>query len=199
MLRTFTVEADPTPLFQELHEVAERALDSVLAVLRDGTTPEEVQEAASVIEAAGFTTIDDLLHGFGGGYLPPVLGSRSRDHDPRRGQADLRAGMTVVIQPNVVTPDHRAGVPVRRAGAGHPAPAWGTAAHRAARDAPGRLTRRAQATACQTSATAAADRLASTMWENVAAGIRRDSRAPSGSIRATGMIARSPSTSRVAV
>ena len=74
MLRTFTVEADPTPLYRELHEVAEQAFDAVLAVLRDGTTAEEVQDAASVIEAAGFTTIDDLLHGFGGGYLPPVLG-----------------------------------------------------------------------------------------------------------------------------
>ena len=27
-----------------------------------------------VIEEAGFTIIDDLLHGYGGGYLPPVLG-----------------------------------------------------------------------------------------------------------------------------
>lgn len=109
VLRTFTVEAEPTPLFQELHDVAERALDAVLGVLRDGTTPHEVQEAASVIEDAGFTTIDDLLHGFGGGYLPPVLGSRSRDHDPG-GSAVVRAGMTVVVQPNVVTQDHRAGV-----------------------------------------------------------------------------------------
>jgi Xaa-Pro dipeptidase len=31
-----------------------------------------------VIEDAGFTTRDDLVHGFVGGYLPPVLGSRSR-------------------------------------------------------------------------------------------------------------------------
>lgn len=109
VLRTFVVESDPTPLYEELHEVAERALDAVLGVLRDGTTPEEVQEAASVIEAAGFTTIDDLLHGFGGGYLPPVLGSRSRDHDPG-GAEVVRAGMTVVVQPNVVTTDHTAGV-----------------------------------------------------------------------------------------
>ena len=109
VLRTFVVESEPTPLYEELHEVAERALDAVLGVLRDGTTPEEVQEAASVIEAAGFTTIDDLLHGFGGGYLPPVLGSRSRDHDPG-GAEVVRAGMTVVVQPNVVTTDHTAGV-----------------------------------------------------------------------------------------
>ena len=69
----------------------------------------EVIDAASVIEQAGFTIIDDLLHGYGGGYLPPVLGSRSRPsaHIP---DEPLRAGMTVVIQPNVVTPDGKAGV-----------------------------------------------------------------------------------------
>ena len=109
VLRTFAVEADPTPLYRELHDVAEAAFDAIVAVLRDGTTPEQVKAAAGVIEDAGFTTLDDLVHGFGGGYLPPVLGSRSRDHDP--GGADtFRAGMTVVVQPNVVTPDGRAGV-----------------------------------------------------------------------------------------
>ena len=41
-------------------------------------------EAARVIEDAGFTTIDDLLHGYGGGYLPPILGSASRRPDPCR-------------------------------------------------------------------------------------------------------------------
>jgi len=50
-----------------------------------------------------------LLHGYGGGYLPPVLGCRSRPgaHIP---DEPLRAGMTVVIQPNVVTADGKAGV-----------------------------------------------------------------------------------------
>ena len=71
--------------------------------------PRQVIDAAEVIEAAGFTIIDDLLHGYGGGYLPPVLGSRSRPsaHVP---DEPFRAGMTVVIQPNVVTRDGMAGV-----------------------------------------------------------------------------------------
>ena len=30
-----------------------------------------------MIEDDGFTTIDDLMHGFGGGYLPPIVGSRA--------------------------------------------------------------------------------------------------------------------------
>ena len=69
----------------------------------------QVIEAARVIEDAGFTTIDDLLHGYGGGYLPPILGSASRPAGPVPDEP-FRAGMTVVIQPNVVTRDHKAGV-----------------------------------------------------------------------------------------
>ncbi len=109
VLRSFAVGAEPTPLYRDLHAVADAAFDAVAAVLKDGAMPREVIDAASVIEAAGFTIIDDLLHGYGGGYLPPILGSRSRPsaHIP---DEPFRAGMTVVIQPNVVTPDGMAGV-----------------------------------------------------------------------------------------
>ena len=62
-----------------------------------------------MIEDAGFTIIDDLLHGYGGGYLPPILGSKSRPAGPIP-QEPFKANQTVVIQPNVVTRDHRAGV-----------------------------------------------------------------------------------------
>jgi Xaa-Pro dipeptidase len=62
-----------------------------------------------VIEDAGFTTRDDLVHGFVGGYLPPVLGSASRTLEEVP-DFTFEAGMTVVVQPNVVTPDERAGV-----------------------------------------------------------------------------------------
>ncbi len=109
VLRTFTIAADPTALVRELHDVAQAAFDAVLGVLRDGAPVGEAIEAASVIEEAGFTTVDDLVHGFVGGYLPPVLGSRSRTLEPPPDMT-FRAGMTVVVQPNVVTPDGRAGV-----------------------------------------------------------------------------------------
>ena len=39
---------------------------------------QELVAASGLIEARGFTTCDDLLHGFGGGYFQPILGSRSR-------------------------------------------------------------------------------------------------------------------------
>jgi Xaa-Pro aminopeptidase len=109
VLRSFAVAAEPPPLYRELHAVADAAFDAVAAVLKDGALPRQVVEAAGVIERAGFTIIDDLLHGYGGGYLPPVLGSQSR---PSASVPDdpFRAGMVVVIQPNVVTPDGKAGV-----------------------------------------------------------------------------------------
>ncbi len=109
VLRSFTVGAEPSPLYRDLHAGADAAYDAVAAVLKDGAMPQQVIEAAAVIEAAGFTIIDDLLHGYGGGYLPPILGSRSRPsaHVP---DEPFRAGMVVVIQPNVVTRDGKAGV-----------------------------------------------------------------------------------------
>jgi Xaa-Pro aminopeptidase len=109
VLRTFAVEATPTPLYRDLHEAADAAFDAIMATLRDGATPQEVVEAAGVIEAAGFTIWDDLVHGYGGGYLPPVLGSRSRPAGPLP-ELTFAAGMTVVVQPNVVTRDGSAGV-----------------------------------------------------------------------------------------
>ncbi|MGA8817821.1 MAG: M24 family metallopeptidase [Xanthobacteraceae bacterium] len=109
VLRSFTLGAEPTQLYRDLHAAADAAFAAVAAVLKAGAMPREVIEAAGVIEGAGFTIIDDLLHGYGGGYLPPVLGSKSRPsaHVPNE---PFRAGMVVVIQPNVVTKDGMAGV-----------------------------------------------------------------------------------------
>jgi Xaa-Pro aminopeptidase len=109
VLRSFAVGADPAPLYRELHAVADAAFDAIAAVLKAGALPEQVVAASGVIEDAGFTVIDDVLHGYGGGYLPPVLGTRSRSNGPVPADP-FEAGMTVVIQPNVVTRDGKAGV-----------------------------------------------------------------------------------------
>jgi len=111
VLRTFTVGADPTPLYRSLHDTAEAAFDTVTGAIRHGATMEDIVSAAGVIEERGFTVYDDLMHGFGGGYLPPVLGSRSRPAGPLP-ELTLEENMTVVVQPNVVTADHKAGVQV---------------------------------------------------------------------------------------
>jgi len=111
VLRTFTVVTEPTPLFRRLHETAEAAFDAVTGVIRHGTTMQQIIDAAGLIEDAGFTVFDDLMHGFGGGYFPPVLGSRSRPAGPLP-EMTLEAGMTCVVQPNVITRDQKAGVQV---------------------------------------------------------------------------------------
>ena len=111
ILRTFTVAAEPTPLFGKLHQAAEAAYDAVTGVIRHGATMHEILDAAGLIEDAGFSVYDDLMHGFGGGYFPPVLGSRSRPAGPLP-EMKLEAGMTCVVQPNVITCDQKAGVQV---------------------------------------------------------------------------------------
>ncbi|MGP0094926.1 MAG: M24 family metallopeptidase [Xanthobacteraceae bacterium] len=109
VLRSFAVGEEPPPLFRELHDVADAAFDRIAALLKPGVKPIEVVEVASVIEEAGFTIIDDLLHGYGGGYFPPILGSKSRPSG-KIPEEPFEAGMLVVIQPNVVTRDGKAGV-----------------------------------------------------------------------------------------
>jgi Xaa-Pro dipeptidase len=111
VLRTFTVDAEPTPLYRGLYEAAEAAFDAVTRVVHHGTTMQEIIDAAGVIEDRGFTVCDDLMHGFGGGYFQPILGTKSRPAGPLPDMT-LEENMTVVVQPNVITRDQTAGVQV---------------------------------------------------------------------------------------
>ncbi|MPZ88138.1 MAG: M24 family metallopeptidase [Nitriliruptorales bacterium] len=109
-LRTFTVASDPTPEIAELHDVAESVYHRVVAAIRPGATQVEVLDAADVIEERGFSIRDGLVHGFGIGILPPSIRTRHTTH----GEAPwtFERNQTVVIQPNVITPDERLGVQV---------------------------------------------------------------------------------------
>jgi Xaa-Pro aminopeptidase len=109
VLRTFSIGEELSPLFRELHDVADAAYQAMVERLVPGTHVSEIVKAARVIEDAGFTTFDDLVHGYGGGYLAPILGSLSRTNEPVPDMV-LEEGMMLVVQPNVVTTDHRAGV-----------------------------------------------------------------------------------------
>ena len=123
--------APPTPLYRDLHRVAGAAFDAMAARLRAGATAQDLAAAAAdIILPAGYTLYDDLVHGFGGGDLPPVISRAALESrraalaaSPRRrppgrpgpggtaaGGFTFAAGMTVVLQPNVITPDERAGV-----------------------------------------------------------------------------------------
>ncbi|MEA2443359.1 MAG: hypothetical protein QOJ12_651, partial [Thermoleophilales bacterium] len=108
-LRTYTVAGEPSALHRELHAVADATFDAVVAKLRPGATAADLVAASQPIADAGFTTRDDLVHGFVGGYLPPVLGDTTRQIEAVP-DFTFEQGMTVVVQPNVVTRDETAGV-----------------------------------------------------------------------------------------
>ncbi len=110
ILRSFFVGCKPNALYRELHAVADEVFDTILALIRPGVHARELVAASHRIEDAGFTIIDDLVHGYGGGYLPPVLGTASRPAAGAIPDLTLQAGMALVVQPNVVTKDWKAGV-----------------------------------------------------------------------------------------
>lgn len=109
VLRTYAVGEEPNQLYRDLHAAADAAFDAITAKLRAGATARDVYEASRLIEDAGFETIDDVLHGYGGGYFPPVIGSTTREN-PHNPDEEFVAGQLVVVQPNVVTKDGKAGV-----------------------------------------------------------------------------------------
>jgi Xaa-Pro aminopeptidase len=109
VLRTFSLGEPPTPLYRQLHDVAERAYDAIFQVLRPGCHVNELMVGARLIEDAGFSFYDDLVHGYGGGYLPPIIGSPTRNNGPLP-DITLQQGMMLVIQPNVITKDQKAGI-----------------------------------------------------------------------------------------
>jgi Xaa-Pro aminopeptidase len=108
VLRTIAV-GDPPPPFRRLHLVAEEAFASIAALVRPGTTAAELLEAGRLIDRAGMTVVDDVIHGYGGGYLPPVLRTPATQTRPVPDMT-LEPGMMLVVQPNVVSADRRKGV-----------------------------------------------------------------------------------------
>jgi Xaa-Pro aminopeptidase len=109
VLRTFSVGEPLNDLFGRIHAAADAAFDAIFKTIKPGVHARELVKAAQPIEDAGFTTYDDLVHGTGGGYLPPIVGSPSRQNEPIP-DLELREGMMMVIQPNVITKDERAGI-----------------------------------------------------------------------------------------
>jgi Xaa-Pro aminopeptidase len=109
VLRTFTLGEPLTPLYRRLHDTAEAAYDAVFEAARAGRHVRELEIGRKVIEDAGLTFYDDLVHGFGGGYTQPIIGSPTRGYEPLPDMM-LEAGMMIVIQPNVITHDQKAGV-----------------------------------------------------------------------------------------
>ena len=113
VLRTFSIGEPLTPLYRRLHDAADAAYEAIFNAIRPGAHVRELGAGRKIIEEAGFTFYDDIVHGFGGGYLQPILGSPTRMKDAAEEPVPdmtLQVGMMMVIQPNVITTDYKAGL-----------------------------------------------------------------------------------------
>ena len=109
--RPVFVGEEPNALYRRLWACALDAYTRGVKALRAGATTEDLLDASDVIAEHGFTINDGFLHGFGIGLLPPNVGTRQSTHrGPPTPKEVIEDGMCVVLQPNVVTHDERAGV-----------------------------------------------------------------------------------------
>jgi Xaa-Pro aminopeptidase len=112
--RPIFVQSDPTEEWLRMFDVAKQAYDGVAAGLVPGSTEGDAIRNASVIGAAGYGIYDDLIHGYGTDYGPPLVDRSCVEFwrsgaEPPRGRS-IAAGEAVVIQPNPITPDERMGL-----------------------------------------------------------------------------------------
>jgi Xaa-Pro dipeptidase len=115
VLRTFVIGDRPSDNVVRLHSLAMEVYDALNLLCVPGTTVGELLDAADIIDGAGFTVWDDLVHGYGGGYLSPVLRTNTTGGSDTGRDLALEANWVLVVQPNVVTPDGRTGVQVGNA------------------------------------------------------------------------------------
>jgi Xaa-Pro aminopeptidase len=112
--RPIFVGAEPSGEWLRLFDVAREAYDRVAAVLRTGATEGDAIRAAAVIGEAGYGIYDDLIHGYGTDYGPPLVDRscvaywRGGDEPPAGRTVERDAA--VVIQPNPITADERMGL-----------------------------------------------------------------------------------------
>lgn len=115
--RPFAVGRAPTDTYADIFAVAAETYEAMVAALRPGNTVADVYDAVAPIEESEYKIYDVLLHGYGNGYQPPFVGTRSSNYWPGEDAADpvtadwtFRENQVVVVQPNVVTKDERCGL-----------------------------------------------------------------------------------------
>jgi Xaa-Pro dipeptidase len=112
--RPVFVGVEPTAEWLRLFDVAKEAYDAIARGMTPGSSEGDVIRNAAVIGEAGFAIYDDLIHGYGTDYGPPLVDRScvaywNGGREPPPGRTIAR-GMTIVIQPNPITPDERMGL-----------------------------------------------------------------------------------------
>jgi Xaa-Pro aminopeptidase len=108
VLRTIAL-GEPPAVVRRLHAIADEAFEWLRAAAVPGTPAARLLDLAGLIDRADLTVVDDVVHGYGGGYLPPVLRTPATQRRPVPDLV-LEPGMFLVIQPNVVAADGTLGV-----------------------------------------------------------------------------------------
>lgn len=113
--RPYAVGVEPNETYRELFGVAEPAERAIVEALQPGNSARDVADAMAPIVDSEYKVYDVLVHGYGGAYRHPFIGIEESNYWP--GAADaltetwtFEPGMVIVVQPNVVTPDERAGL-----------------------------------------------------------------------------------------
>ncbi|HBK78960.1 MAG TPA: hypothetical protein DDZ83_04610, partial [Nitrospinae bacterium] len=104
--RPFAVAAEPTPLYRELFDAALDCYEGVRALVKPGGTTAEILEATEIIAERGFIIHDSLFHGQFG--RNPEVGTKTSNHTFE--DYTLTGREIVVVQPNPITPDGKAGL-----------------------------------------------------------------------------------------
>ncbi len=115
--RPIAVGQEPTREWRRLYDVGIQAFDKICRAIRPGATEADVIRAASLIGENGYRIYDDLIHGYGVDIHPPLIDRSCCDYWENRTR-EIPAGrrfeedMTIVVQPNPITPDERMGLQV---------------------------------------------------------------------------------------
>jgi len=112
--RPVFVGAEPTDEWLRMFETARDAYDAITRGMTPGSTEGDVVRNSAVIGERGYAIYDDLIHGYGTDYGPPLVdrscvGYWDSGEDAPAGRT-IEAGMTVVVQPNPITRDERMGL-----------------------------------------------------------------------------------------
>ena len=112
--RPVFVQAEPTDEWLRMFDTARDAYDAITQGMKPGSTEADVIRNASVIGERGYAIYDDLIHGYGTDYGPPLVDRSCVTYwngggEPPEGRT-IEEGMTIVVQPNPITPDERMGL-----------------------------------------------------------------------------------------
>jgi len=112
--RPVFVQAEPTDEWSAMFDAARDAYERITRGMVPGSTEGDVVRNASVLGERGYAIYDDLIHGYGTDYGPPLVDRSCVRYwngggEPPAGRT-IEEGMTIVVQPNPITPDERMGL-----------------------------------------------------------------------------------------